>query len=120
MRNIALFAVAVLALAGASCADPAKQAEAPAPADVQEVAPLPAPAVGVLIENADLPGNTISYSHPADMTVDNCRTLCQANEQCMGFTLVRAGIQNSNAICYLKSDASTAVRYDGADSERVR
>jgi hypothetical protein len=76
---------------------------------------------GIDLFGSDMPasesGRTpllVPANRPFDLngTAAECRQLCNASRRCVAWTMVKPGVQEPSAVCYLKSQAPALVKSD--------
>ncbi len=76
----------------------AKTRGAGTPVTIAETQPLNA----TFMPGVDMPGNDYS-SKPISGNAVDCQNMCTADGKCLSWTWVKAGVQNAQAMCWLKN-----------------
>lgn len=120
MRNWTgwMIGAALIGLAACGRADeaPTPEAEAPA-AEAVSTAPEAAPgaALGALEVGFDRPSGDIRSVHDV-ADAEACQALCEAEEACLAFTWVQAGVQAETPLCWLKDQVPGPIEAEWATS----
>jgi len=84
-------------------------------ADEAEAPPAPETTLGELEVGFDRPSGDMRNVHDV-ADAEACQALCAADEACLAFTWVQAGVQAETAVCWLKDQVPGPIEAEWATS----
>lgn len=116
-RTVWILGAALIGLAACGRADEAPAPETEAPAAEAPATPEAAPggALGALEIGFDRPSGDMRSIHDV-ADPEACQAQCEADQACLAFTWVQAGVQAETPVCWLKDQVPGPIEAEWATS----